>query len=49
MGATYSVVNTKAAQKTSQSIRVMGISGEVKQLNIFTTSGMLIRVSYPSI
>ena len=30
MGATYSVVNTKVAQKTSQSIPVMGVSGEVQ-------------------
>ena len=29
-GATYSVVNTKVAQKTSQSIPVTGISGEVQ-------------------
>ena len=29
-GATYSVVNTKVAQKTSQSITVTGVSGEVQ-------------------
>ena len=29
LGVTYSVVNTKVAQKTSQSIPVMGVSGEV--------------------
>ena len=32
MGATYSVVNTKVAQKTPQSILVMGVSGEVQPL-----------------
>ena len=29
-GITYSVVNTKVAQKTSQSIPVMGVSGEIQ-------------------
>ena len=30
MGATYSMVNTKVAQKTPQSIPVKGVSGEVQ-------------------
>ena len=30
MGAIYSVVNTKVAQKTCQSISVMGVSGEIQ-------------------
>ena len=29
-GATYAVVNTKVAEKTSQSILVMGVSGQVQ-------------------
>ena len=45
-GATYSVVNIKVAQKTSQSILVTGVSGEV-QNRFLTTSRMPIRGPHP--
>lgn len=46
-GATYSVVNTKMAQKTPQSIPVTGVSGQSTKVFILTNPGMPTRGPHP--